>query len=127
MADPVEGQRSVPPGADRDPYGCGPVAKATGYRRPDGRARPGDRRARGAIWLDSRYDLACAHLLCIGDHDLTALLVTLVNPAVQVTVVDLDERILEYLDTVASERSRPVRCLAGDLRFGLPGPARDWA
>ena len=42
-------------------------------------------------------------------------------------MVDLDERILEYLDTVATARGLRVRCLVGDLRFGLPGPARDWA
>ena len=86
-----------------------------------------DTAVRRALWLDSRYDLAGAHLLCLGDHDLTSLLVAQVNPAVTITVVDLDERILEYLDTVATARGLRVRCLVGDLRFGLPGPARDWA
>ena len=82
---------------------------------------------RRALWLDSRYDLAGAHLLCLGDHDLTSLLVAQVNPAVTVTVVDIDERILGYLDAQAAARSIALRCLAGDLRFGLPGAARDWA
>jgi hypothetical protein len=72
---------------------------------------------RRALWLDSRYDLAGAHLLCLGDHDLTSLLVARVNPGVTVTVVDLDERILEYVDRAGAG----VRCLYADLRFGLPG------
>jgi predicted methyltransferase len=78
---------------------------------------------RRALWLDGAYDLAGAHLLCLGDHDLTALLVARVNPAVRITVVDIDERILEYVDTVAAARGLPIRCLYADLRFGLPGPA----
>jgi hypothetical protein len=82
---------------------------------------------RRALWLDSRYDLAGAHLLCLGDHDLTSLLVAQVNPEVTVTVVDLDERILAYLDEAADARGLALRCLVGDLRFGLPASARDWA
>jgi len=78
---------------------------------------------RRALWLDGTYDLAGAHLVCLGDHDLTSLVVTRVNPAITVTVVDLDERILRYLDDVATARGLPVRCFWGDLRFGLPGPA----
>lgn len=75
---------------------------------------------RRALWLDSVYDLAGAHLLCLGDHDLTALLVAAVNPEVTVTVVDLDERVLAYVDSVAVQRKYRIRCLFADLRFGLP-------
>jgi predicted methyltransferase len=79
---------------------------------------------RRALWLDSRYDLAGAHLLCLGDHDLTSVLVAQVNPAVTITVVDLDERVLAYLDEAAAARGIRLRCLVGDLRFGLPPLAR---
>ena len=74
-------------------------------------------------WLDSTYDLAGARLLCVGDHDLTSLAVALVNPDVAVTVVDLDDRILEYIDTQARTLGLDVRCLFGDLRLGLPASA----
>jgi N4-bis(aminopropyl)spermidine synthase len=77
---------------------------------------------RRALWLDSVYDLAGAHLLCLGDHDLTSVLVAAVNPDVTITVVDLDERVLAYVDSVAAQRKYRIRCLFGDLRFGLPGP-----
>ena len=79
--------------------------------------------ARRALWLDSTFDLAGASVLCAGDHDLTSLALRLVNPDVAVTVVDLDERILSYLD----EQGAGVRCLYGDFRLGLPAEAAESA
>ena len=78
---------------------------------------------RRALWLDSRYDLAGARLLCAGDHDLTSLAACAVSPGLEVTVVDLDERILEFIDHRAAARGYRIRCLYGDFRFGLPEPA----
>lgn len=79
--------------------------------------------ARRALWLDSTYDLAGAVLLFVGDHDLTSLAVAQVSPDAELIVVDIDEATLEFIDTQASRLGRPgasIRCLAGDLRFGLP-------
>ncbi|MGI5504812.1 bis-aminopropyl spermidine synthase family protein [Lentzea sp. CA-135723] len=73
-----------------------------------------------AVWLDSVYDLAGKRLLCLGDHDLTSLAVAAVNPAVSITVVDLDERLLEFIDSRASARGLDIRTLHCDMRFGLP-------
>jgi hypothetical protein len=73
-----------------------------------------------AVWLDSTYDLAGKRLLCLGDHDLTSLAVAAVNPNVSVTVVDLDERLLEFIDSRAAARELDVRTLHCDMRFGLP-------
>jgi len=72
------------------------------------------------LWLDASYDLAGARLLCVGDHDLTSLAATLVNPDLAVTVVDLDERILEFIDAEAQRLGLSVRCLWADLRLVLP-------
>ncbi|MEV6640219.1 bis-aminopropyl spermidine synthase family protein [Amycolatopsis sp. NPDC051371] len=72
---------------------------------------------RRALWLDARYDLASARVLFLGDHDLTSLAVHAVCPAASLTVVDLDERVLAYLD----ERSgREIVAAHADLRIGLP-------
>jgi hypothetical protein len=73
-----------------------------------------------AVWLDSTYDLAGKRLLCLGDHDLTSLAVAAVNPTVSITVVDLDERLLEFIDSRASTRQLDIRTLHCDMRFGLP-------
>ncbi|MFJ6677309.1 bis-aminopropyl spermidine synthase family protein [Actinosynnema sp. NPDC091369] len=73
-----------------------------------------------ALWLDATYDLAGRTLLCLGDHDLTSLAVCAVNPAVEVVVVDVDDRLLEHIAKRAAERGWPVRTVHADFRFGLP-------
>lgn len=84
---------------------------------------------RRAVWLATHYDLRGAHLLCVGDHDLTSLAVVLLAAAATpdparrgptVTVVDIDEDLLEFLDRSARSRGVRLRCLYADLRFGLP-------
>jgi branched-chain polyamine synthase A-like protein len=72
---------------------------------------------RRALWLDARYDLASARLLFLGDHDLTSLAVHAVCPAASLTVVDLDERVLAYLD---DRGGREIATAHTDLRIGLP-------
>ncbi|MFI5587941.1 bis-aminopropyl spermidine synthase family protein [Amycolatopsis sp. NPDC051758] len=72
---------------------------------------------RRALWLDARYDLASARLLFLGDHDLTSLAVRAVCPSAELTVVDLDERVLAYLD---ERGGREIRTVHTDLRVGLP-------
>lgn len=78
---------------------------------------------RRVLWLDAHFDLAGAHLLCVGDHDLTAVTACLLEPELTATVVDVDERLLRFIDQVADDRRLAIRCLAGDLRFGLPAAA----
>ncbi|MFT7841327.1 bis-aminopropyl spermidine synthase family protein [Saccharothrix sp. BKS2] len=82
---------------------------------------------RRALWLDATYDLAGRTLLCLGDHDLTSLAVCAVNPAVSVVVVDVDDRLLEHVATLAGERGWSVRALHADFRFGLPPAALESA
>jgi hypothetical protein len=78
---------------------------------------------RRALWLDATFDLAGARLLCVGDHDLTSLAVAALNPRAAVTVVDVDDAILEHIDTASGGR---VRCLWADFRFGLAPGASGW-
>ncbi|GAA3572577.1 bis-aminopropyl spermidine synthase family protein [Amycolatopsis ultiminotia] len=72
---------------------------------------------RRALWLDSRYDLRRTPVLFLGDHDLTSLAVHAVCPQAQLSVVDLDERVLSYLDATSE---RAIRTVHTDLRVGLP-------
>ncbi|TDD47090.1 putative methyltransferase [Nonomuraea terrae] len=76
---------------------------------------------RRALLLGARFWLPGARLLCVGDHDLTSLAVKLVHPEADVTVVDVDERILAYID----EQGLGVRTRWADLRLGLPPSARE--
>jgi len=76
--------------------------------------------ARRALWLDSTFDLAGAHLLCVGDHDLTALAVALLRDDCRISVVDVDDRLLAYIDEAAQARQKRIDVWHADLRFGLP-------
>ncbi|MEV0619922.1 bis-aminopropyl spermidine synthase family protein [Nonomuraea sp. NPDC050404] len=76
---------------------------------------------RRALLLGARFWLPGARLLCVGDHDLTSLAVKLVHPETDVTVVDVDERILAHIDG----QRLGVRTRWADLRLGLPASARD--
>ncbi|GII80802.1 hypothetical protein Sru01_57840 [Sphaerisporangium rufum] len=78
---------------------------------------------RRALLLGARFWLPGATLLCVGDHDLTSLAVAMLHPGVQVIVVDVDERILAYIDERAGELGLPVRTRWADLRLGLPPSA----
>ncbi|WP_245614554.1 bis-aminopropyl spermidine synthase family protein [Actinokineospora inagensis] len=78
---------------------------------------------RRARWLDLTYDLPGARLLCVGDHDLTALAACTLRPDLKATVVDVDERLLDYVDTTAAARGLDIQCLYADFRFDLPPSA----
>jgi N4-bis(aminopropyl)spermidine synthase len=82
-------------------------------------ATPATMAARAA-YLTGEYDLAGRTLLCVGDHDLTSIAVTLAEPDAEALVVDVDQRLLAYIAGVARERDLPVTTVFGDLRLGLP-------
>ena len=75
--------------------------------------------------LAGRYALAGRHLVCLGDHDLTAVAVKLLVPGATVSVVDVDERLLAYLDAVSERLGLGLRLYAADLRLGLPRTLRE--
>jgi N4-bis(aminopropyl)spermidine synthase len=81
---------------------------------------------RGHYLLRS-FDLRGAHVLCAGDHDLTSLGLFLAGGAagLRVSVVDVDEPLLEYIATVASRLGFDIRCYFADLRLGLPAALHD--
>ncbi|WP_169944952.1 bis-aminopropyl spermidine synthase family protein [Microbispora sp. H11081] len=78
---------------------------------------------RRALLLGRRFWLPGARLLCVGDHDLTSLAVRMIHPEAEVAVADVDDRILEYIDT----QDLGVRTRWADLRLGLPPSLRGWA
>lgn len=79
---------------------------------------------RRALWLHAEYDLTASDLVVLGDHDLTSLAILLVCPRARVTVVDVDDRVLEYIDSCGAG---VVTTLHADLRVGLPPAVRGTA
>ncbi|GAA4226412.1 hypothetical protein FHR32_005901 [Streptosporangium album] len=104
------------------------VAKAPrGRQALDHVAATADTVVRRALLLDARFWLDGARLLCVGDHDLTSLATAMLHPGVEVTVVDIDERILAYIAEEADRSGLNVRTRWADLRLGLPASAQSWA
>ncbi|MEU5993586.1 bis-aminopropyl spermidine synthase family protein [Spirillospora sp. NPDC047418] len=83
---------------------------------------------RARFMLDG-FDLAGAHVLFVGDHDLTSLGLFAAGgaPGLRASVVDVDERLLEFIDGEAARRGWDVRCHFADLRLGLPAALRESA
>jgi N4-bis(aminopropyl)spermidine synthase len=81
---------------------------------------------RGHYLLRS-FDLRGAHVLCTGDHDLTSLGLFLAGGAagLRVSVVDIDESLLEYIAAEAGRLGFGIRCYFADLRLGLPAALHD--
>ena len=79
---------------------------------------------RRALWLECTFDLDKARVLCIGDHDLTSAAIAEVNPRTVVTVVDIDDDVLGYIDSMGYAS---IRCLWSDFRYGLAPRAEGWA
>jgi hypothetical protein len=57
-----------------------------------------------ALLLARNHELRGATVLLLGDHDLTSLALAQVVPGVAITVVDSDERILDYINGVAGQQ-----------------------
>jgi N4-bis(aminopropyl)spermidine synthase len=75
--------------------------------------------ARRALWLNATFDLPGSRLLCIGDHDLSSLAICALVPGLAVTVADVDERLLEFIESRAALRGYNIQCLYADFRFGI--------
>jgi N4-bis(aminopropyl)spermidine synthase len=75
---------------------------------------------RRAHALSANFDLAGRHVVCLGDHDLTSVALALLVPEVEVTVVDVDERVLAHVAATAEKHQLRIRRAAADLRAELP-------
>jgi hypothetical protein len=76
--------------------------------------------ARRALHLGGEYELAGASVLCLGDHDLTSLAVGSAAPGVELTVVDIDEPILDHVTDSAAKLGIALTAAWADLRLALP-------
>ena len=58
--------------------------------------------------------------MLVGDHDLTALAVAPLLPDTEIVVVDVDERLLDFIDQFARDEGLSVTCVYADLTLSLP-------
>lgn len=82
---------------------------------------------RRALFLATRFDVEGRTVLCVGDHDLTSVALTLVVPGARAVVVDLDEQVLAHIDALADRLGLNIATYSADLRLGLPPALRGTA
>ncbi|GIO34654.1 MULTISPECIES: bis-aminopropyl spermidine synthase family protein [Paenibacillus] len=82
-----------------------------------------------AILCLKQHALIGKKILCVGDDDLVSVSIGLLlqklfpsggHNVTKVQVLDIDERFLGYIETIAKERGLPITCRRLDLREGLP-------
>ncbi len=79
---------------------------------------------RRARFLARTYALEGGHVVFLGDHDLTSLALALLVPEARVSVVDVDDDLLAYVDRSSRDLGRRVTCHFADLRLGVPQALR---
>lgn len=75
---------------------------------------------RRAVLLGSTPDISQKQLLFLGDDDLTSVVFSLLFKVEKVTVVDIDNRILRFIEMVSQKEGLPIETFEHDLRNPLP-------
>lgn len=75
---------------------------------------------RRAYLLLQNDDLEGKEILLLGDDDFTSLAIAILNTTAKITVIDIDNRLLEIINSIATEKNLPITCHKLDLREPLP-------
>lgn len=75
---------------------------------------------RRAAFMNARGDLANRRLLIIGDDDLFSIVVALSGLAAEVVVLDVDTRIIDFLNRCAEQFSLKLKAYPFDIRLPFP-------
>jgi len=73
-----------------------------------------------AVLINFLGDLKNRRLLFLGDDDFTSLAAASINLADKITVVDLDQRILDSLKKIAQKNNFGIETVKHDLKLSLP-------
>lgn len=79
---------------------------------------------RRAAFMHSRSDLEARSIILIGDDDLVSLALALTGLPKRIVVLDLDERLLEFIAERADENGFPIEAIKYDVRERLPAKLR---
>lgn len=73
-----------------------------------------------ALFLQDKEDLENRKVLFLGDFDLTSIAVVLLEPTVEATVLDIDQRLLQFIKRIAQRKNLSISTFYLDLRDPLP-------
>lgn len=72
-----------------------------------------------ANYLGNIDNIAQKKMLFLGDSDLTSIAFSMFYKAGKITVLDVDQRLLNFVKHVSSENNYPIECFKYDLRNPL--------
>jgi predicted methyltransferase/ribosomal protein S18 acetylase RimI-like enzyme len=73
-----------------------------------------------ALFMLEEDDVEGRRILFLGDDDCTSIAVAMLQAAVELTVVDVDSRLLNTIRTIADEANLSIACVEHDVRKPLP-------
>ncbi len=77
-----------------------------------------------ALYMLDKGDVEGRAIIFLGDDDFTSVAVGLLKAAENITVVDVDSRILEALEHVSEKENLNINCVQHDLAKPLPADLR---
>lgn len=75
---------------------------------------------RRADFLSEHFLLTDRHVVFMGDHDLTSIALAASCRQTRITVLDIDEDLLDYVQSVSTRLGLGIRCLYADFSVALP-------
>lgn len=75
---------------------------------------------RRADYLSENFLLADRHVVFMGDHDLTSVALAAKFRHARFTVLDIDEKLLDYVRSVSTKFDLGIRCVYADFSVALP-------
>jgi predicted methyltransferase len=73
-----------------------------------------------ALFMLEEGDIEGRNILFLGDDDLTSIATGLLKAAKKITVIDIDDRILDLITSIAEKEELQIDCIRHDLRNPLP-------
>jgi predicted methyltransferase len=73
-----------------------------------------------AVLLGNLFDISQKKLLFLGDDDLVSIVFALLFKAEEIMVVDIDKRILQFINMISRKENLSIKTFEHDLRNPLP-------
>lgn len=71
---------------------------------------------RRALLMLQNGDIENREVLLLGDDDFTSLAIASLNVQASITVLDIDERLLEIINNISAKENYNIKCIKADLR-----------
>jgi predicted methyltransferase len=78
-----------------------------------------------ALYILEEGDVEGRNILFLGDDDLTSVATGLLRAAKRITVIDIDDRILDLIASIAEKEELQIECIRHDLRIPLSSKLKD--